>query len=141
MAARSSVQGGGWSLRRFEARSRRKRAAGPGRRTGSAWFGLLGAGVLLAPPALAQAPPGAPRAPTREEVERDVPRPDDRPSRVTVEGGVEHAPCPLAGAAFRDIAFTVTDVRFDNLRGLTAEDLRPAWADYAGTRQPVATIC
>jgi hemolysin activation/secretion protein len=128
-------------LRRFDTRCCRDRAARPSLNTRGAFVALIGAGALLAPPALAQAPPGAPRAPTREEVERTRPRPDQRPSRLTVEGGVEHSPCPLADAAFRDIAFTIADVRFDNLRGLSAEDLRPAWADYAGARQPVAVIC
>jgi hemolysin activation/secretion protein len=128
-------------LRRSASRTCRHNAAGA-RRPGSAFLTLLGAGFLFAPvAALAQAPPAVPRAPTREEVEQPRPRSPGQPTRLTVEGGGEHAPCPLADPAYRDIAFTLSEVRFDNLRGLSAEDLKPAWAELAGTRQPVAAIC
>ena len=80
--------------------------------------------------------------PTREEVQRaPVRETAPRAPRLTVEGGVERAPCALAGDEFRSIRFTVNSVAFDDLRGLTTEDLRPAYAEFVGTEQPVAVIC
>ena len=104
--------------------------------------GLIGAGLLFSPQAQAQTAPAPPRAPTREEVRLTPPRPADRgAAQLTVEGGIEHSPCALADPAYGDIHFTLSDVRFENLRGLPPEALRPAWASYAGTRQPLAAIC
>lgn len=107
--------------------------------------GLLGgliASAALSSPAFAQPVPDAPRAPTREEIERTAPRPNvPAPPRLTVEGGIERAPCALAGDAYRDVTFQVNQVMFDDLKGLPPEALRPAWQDYAGTTQPVAVIC
>lgn len=81
-------------------------------------------------------------APTREEIERVPAAPSDRlPSRLRVEGGVEHAPCPLADARFASVTVPLTQVVFDNLRGLTEADLRPAFAQYLGRTVPIATIC
>ena len=80
--------------------------------------------------------------PTREEVQRaPVRETAPRGPRLTVEGGIERAPCALAAPEFRDIRFTVNSVAFDDLKGLAADDLRPAYAEYVGTEQPVAVIC
>lgn len=97
----------------------------------------LAAALLLAGSAAA-----AQVAPTREEVQR-APLEELRPpqARLTVEGGVERAPCALDRPEYRDIRFTVTGVEFADLRGLTAEDLRPAYAPYLGQDQPIAIIC
>jgi hemolysin activation/secretion protein len=88
-----------------------------------------------------QTPPTV-QPPTREEIQR-APVRDTAPRqpRLTVEGGVERAPCALAADEFRAIRFTVNSVAFDDLKGLAAEDLRPAFAEYVGTEQPVAVIC
>ena len=108
---------------------------------------LAGGAIILCQaaiePARAQtAPPQLPNAPTREEVERvPVQPPVARPPRVSVEGGIERAPCALGGEQFRDIRFTVNSVQFDDLKGLPAEALRPAYAEFVGTEQPVAVIC
>ena len=82
-----------------------------------------------------------PRAPTREEVER--PRPDrtDRRPRLSVEGGIERAPCALAGEAFRDIRFTPRSVSFGGLKEYPESALRSAWEPYLGREQPVSVIC
>lgn len=97
---------------------------------------FLGAAAL---PAFAQtvAPP------TREEIERGRIEQVDRArsSNVTVIDQVERAPCPLADPRYADIGFTVSDVQFANLAPLSAEILRPAWADYAGRTVPVSTVC
>ena len=95
--------------------------------------------------ALAQTAPlprQIPRPPTREEVERVPTRPPvPRAPKLSVEGEIERAPCALSGDQFRDIRFTVNTVMFDDLRGLTPQDLRPAYAEFVGTEQPVAVIC
>ncbi|MEA3062850.1 MAG: hypothetical protein QOJ94_2631 [Sphingomonadales bacterium] len=84
----------------------------------------------------------APRPPTREEVERGrVPPPPPQPPRLTVEGGVERAPCALDDERFRAIRFTPRAVTFDHLRGLPAEALRSAYAPYLGIDQPIAVVC
>jgi len=88
--------------------------------------------------ALAQTPP----APTREEVAPPVPeRTEAATERLTVEGGVERAPCALDRPEYRDIRFTLTGVVFDHLRGLGADQLRAAYAPYLGQEVNVAAIC
>jgi hemolysin activation/secretion protein len=75
-------------------------------------------------------------------VERPLARPvDQRPSRLTVEGGVERAPCALAAPEFRSVTFTLNRVVFDNLKGLPPEALQSAYADYVGKQEPVSVIC
>lgn len=99
-------------------------------------------GICAASPAFSQgtAPPITP--PTREEVQRAPVRPSEAPrSRLTVEGGIERAPCALANEAYKDVRFTVRSVLFDDLKGLPAAALQPAYQSYIGTEQPVAVIC
>jgi hemolysin activation/secretion protein len=88
-----------------------------------------------------QAPVPAPGQiqPTREEVQRaPLDRPNDQGPRLTVEGGIERAPCALADST---ISFTVNSVMFDGLQEMSGEDLRPAYQQYIGTSQPVSVIC
>ena len=100
---------------------------------------LAGAAVVMADAAYTQTPPVAP---TREEIERPQPERVDPPRpQLTVEGGVERAPCALDRPEYRDIRFTLTDVVFEDLRGLPAEALRPAYAGLVGQEHPVAIIC
>ena len=103
---------------------------------------LLGAALLaILPASLAAQVPASP-APTREEVERPLPPRREPPRQaLTVEGGIERAPCALDRPEYRDIRFTPSDVQFDNLRGLAPEALRPAFAPFLGREQSVAVIC
>ena len=105
----------------------------------------LAAGVAFLAGGAAQAqvtPPATPLPPTREQVERPVPpRTEPAAPRLEVEGGVERAPCALDRPEYREIRFTLRDVAFDNLRGLPAEALRPAFAPYVGQENPVSIIC
>ena len=88
--------------------------------------------------ALAQPAP----APTREEIDRPPPPQIEQPrARLSVEGGVERAPCALDRPEYQNIRFTLQDVAFDDLRGLTPEQLRPAWAAFQGREVNVAAIC
>ena len=83
-----------------------------------------------------------PVTPTREEMVPPQPeRTEPPPARLTIEGGVERAPCALDRPEFQDIRFTLRDVVFADLRGLPADALRPAFAPYVGQEIPVATIC
>ena len=36
---------------------------------------------------------------------------------------------------------TLRDVQFEGLQGLTSADLRPAYASYVGTEQPISVVC
>ena len=99
---------------------------------------LVAGTALWAPPSFAQVP--AP--PTRQEIERPVPPSVEQPrARLTVEGGVERAPCALDRPEYQNIRFTLQDVAFDDLRGLSAAQLRAAWAPFAGREINVAAIC
>jgi hemolysin activation/secretion protein len=82
-----------------------------------------------------------PRPPTREEVERPGPRAAEPRARLSVEDGIERAPCALDGEAFRDIRFTPRSVTFGGLKEFPEESLRPAFEPYVGREQPVAIIC
>ena len=110
-----------------------------GRRRARRAFRWLGGGCALA---LACGVQAQSVAPTREEVQRPSPdRSEPPPARLTVEGGIERAPCALDRPEYRDIRFTVSNVLFDDLRGLSPEDLRPAYAPFLGGEHPVAVIC
>ena len=89
-------------------------------------------------PGLAQS---VPLAPTRDELTRDQPTPETRGPSLNVVGDVERSPCPLADPKFADVRLTVRDVVFNNLKGASVEEMRAAWAPYAGTERPVAVIC
>ena len=79
-------------------------------------------------------------APTRDELTRNPQAPAPQ-SSLNVVGDVERSPCPLADPQYAEIRVKVADVQFNNLKGATPDDLRPTWAEYAGTEQPVAVIC
>ena len=112
------------------------------RKYGQAAALCLVAAVLAWEPAKAQDVPTGPIAPTREEVERVPLSPTvEAPPRLTVEGGIERAPCALADLAYRDVTFTVSNVIFEDLKAVSPEILRPAYADYLGSEQPIAVVC
>jgi hemolysin activation/secretion protein len=104
---------------------------------------VASATILITTQAPAQtSPPNPPAAPTREEVERAPLRPSvQQAPRLTVEGGVERAPCALANEAYRELTFTPTSVIFEDLRGLSSEDLRPAYQPFLNQQHPIAVIC
>lgn len=109
---------------------------------------MLRSGLLLTAMAAGSAPLPAfaqavPSAPTREELQRQqtAPPPRDVEPRVTVEGDIERAPCPLAEPRFAEVRMTMAEVRFDGLQIVTAEELRPAWAEFTGRSLPIATVC
>lgn len=97
--------------------------------------------AVLAPGlARAQAtPPGA--VPNRAELERPTPATPPARPRLTVEGGVEHAPCALDDPAYAAIRVRFTAANFKHLGPVPAEALKDSWADYAGTEQPISVVC
>ncbi|MEO7814368.1 MAG: ShlB/FhaC/HecB family hemolysin secretion/activation protein [Sphingomicrobium sp.] len=80
-------------------------------------------------------------APTRDELTRQQPETAPPKSTLNVVGGVERSPCPLADPEFADVRVKLTDVQFNNLKGASDSEMRPTWAEYVGTDQPVAVIC
>jgi hemolysin activation/secretion protein len=80
--------------------------------------------------------------PTREQVTRPVqPPPQPGRPRLEVEGGVERAPCALAGAEYQSIRLTLRSADFEGLQGLTPADLTPAYAPYVGHDEPISVVC
>ena len=86
-------------------------------------------------------PPSPNPAHRREEVERPGLTPTPAPSKLTVEGGIERAPCALADQRFADVKITLADALFDHLGAVSPAVLRPAFADILGKTVPVAAVC
>ncbi len=82
-------------------------------------------------------------AQTREEIERaPVKSAPEAPGKsVAVGDGIERAPCPLAGEAFKDLTVTLQQVDFGDMRGVSQDIMRPAYARYIGQTIPIATVC
>ena len=106
-------------------------------------FWRLGLALTALVPATALAQVAPPRAPTREELSRGQQPADAAPqgSRLTVEGGVERAPCPLADPRFATVTVNFADVRFEGLRGVDPAVLKDSWSDLAGREVPIASLC
>jgi hemolysin activation/secretion protein len=94
----------------------------------------------LAWPQLASAQ--AVQPPSREElnVGRQTTQ-QPRPSRLTVEGGLERGPCPLAQPQFANVKVTFANVEFSGLPGVPAGALDAAWRGLAGHEVPIAALC
>ena len=87
-------------------------------------------------------PPAGVTPPTREEVERTRPTPErDRTPALTVNGELERAPCPLADPQFAGVSFTLNQVEFTGLQGLSPDMLRDAYADRIGQTLSIASVC
>jgi hemolysin activation/secretion protein len=98
-------------------------------------------------PAQAQVAPVAPTvtpqqiAPTREEIERTRQPQTQRSARLTIDGGIERSPCALDNPAYADIKVTITDAQFNNLQGVTPEELKASYASLLGADKPISTLC
>jgi hemolysin activation/secretion protein len=102
--------------------------------------GALTSLLLATSSVLAQTAPAPVAPPTREEI---TPPPAETPraSRVQVEGGIERAPCPLDDPAYANVRVTVTSAVFNGLKGVTAEELAPAYQAYLGQERPISVVC
>jgi hemolysin activation/secretion protein len=88
------------------------------------------------------APPPTPLPPTREEVTRPAPRAvAPGAPKLEVEGGIERAPCALAGSEYQSIHFVLRGAEFDGLQGMTAGQLASAYAPYVGRDVPISVVC
>ncbi|WP_225206648.1 ShlB/FhaC/HecB family hemolysin secretion/activation protein [Novosphingobium huizhouense] len=110
--------------------------------------GGLGIGVaavfgVAAPHAvLAQSLPATGGIPTRDQLQGVTGETAPAPApRLSIAGGIEHSPCPLADPQYADIKVTIGHVTFNGLKGASAEELESAWKPFAGTPQPIATLC
>lgn len=107
------------------------------RKTSLALLAVLPA--AFASPAMAQAV----AAPTREEL-RAVPleaEPRASAARLSVEGGVERGPCPLAEPSLAALRVSFSRVRFDGLSAIDPALLDGTWQDMAGQDLPLASLC
>ncbi|MDO6415531.1 ShlB/FhaC/HecB family hemolysin secretion/activation protein [Sphingomonas sp. BIUV-7] len=116
------------------------------RRDGGVWRKRIGSGAAALVASASVAPVQAqsiPTAPTREAIQRAAPIEEGAapPSKLTVDGGIERAPCPLAEPRFAGVTVDFKGAVFDNLKGLTPEDLASAYADFVGKKVPIAAIC
>ena len=82
-------------------------------------------------------------APTREEIQRGLLGEAEKgqAQALTVEGGVERAPCPLASPEFADVKFTLRSVDFSGLEVVDGSLLAPSYNGYIGQEVPVAVVC
>jgi hemolysin activation/secretion protein len=81
-------------------------------------------------------------APTRDELEtKRLPTIAPRSSKLTVEGDVERAPCPLADPRYSDVQVTFSQAEFTNLKGLDPSALNSSWQEFAGRSIPIAQVC
>lgn len=110
-------------------------------RIGSAAARLLLTTILVSQPSASLAQ-GIARPPTREQVTRPVqPTPQRRAPTLEVEGGVERAPCALAGPEYQKIRLTLRTADFEGLKGLSPADLTPAYAQFVGRDEPISVVC
>ncbi|TMM50519.1 ShlB/FhaC/HecB family hemolysin secretion/activation protein [Qipengyuania marisflavi] len=100
---------------------------------------LLAGTMLAAAPAAAQSV----QPPTREEVQREQLDQQLRaPAQpLSVEDGIERAPCPLADPQFADISFTFREARFSGLEAVDPALVTASYADMTGQTLPVAAVC
>ncbi len=81
-------------------------------------------------------------APTRDELEsKQLPAVERRNSKLTVEGDIERAPCPLADPQFSNVEANFASVEFANLKGLEPSALNSSWQEFAGRNIPIAQVC
>jgi len=98
----------------------------------------LGLGLAMVLPSAAL---GQVVTPTRDELTRQQPTTEPQQPKLEVVGDIERSPCPLADPRFADVKVTISQVRFNGLKGASEEELAPAWSAYAGREMPVAVLC
>lgn len=113
------------------------------RRAGKVTFAGLAGLWLCSGSAFAQLPPPSASGalPTREELQQTPVPPEPSAPRLKITGDIERSPCPLADPRYANITVPVNAVTFNNLKGVTAEEMRPAWEAFKGTSQPIAVLC
>ena len=86
---------------------------------------LLAAMVVTQPYFVDAADAQTVSAPTRDELQRDqIPSiAPQRKSRLTIDGDIERAPCPLADPRFANVVVNFSTVSFDNLKSVDPASL------------------
>jgi hemolysin activation/secretion protein len=79
--------------------------------------------------------------PTRDDIKGVTRQQSPAPSRLTVSGGIERSPCPLADPQYADIKVKITEVAFGGLKETNAADFAGVWEPYKGTEQPISVLC
>lgn len=82
-------------------------------------------------------------AQTREEIERAPvsAAPPPAGQALSVGENVERAPCPLAGEEFKALTVKLDKVDFGDLKGVSPDLIKPAYARYIGQTVPLSTVC
>ena len=91
--------------------------------------------LMVAEPALAQAPPSASELNPAQRAPQPAPA---QQSRGDILSAPEPGPCPLRDSK---LTFTLTNVTFTGADTLTPDDLAPAYAGMIGRTVPVSTLC
>lgn len=100
---------------------------------------VLSSAVPLA--AWAQAVPQTVGVPSRDELRSITQVPQTETPRLSISGGIERSPCPLADDRFKDIKVTISALDFHGLKGADPSEMEPAWKPFAGAPQPIAALC
>lgn len=109
---------------------------------GAIWIGAgMAASILLAPAVSAQTASAVTGVPTRDELQGLRAASEPGRGTLSIEGGIERSPCPLADPRYADIKVRIAHVTFGNLKGATDAEMAPAWRDFTGGEQPVAALC
>jgi len=82
-------------------------------------------------------------APTREDIKREsaTRTAQPAPSRLSIEGGIELAPCPLAEPGYANVTVEIGSVAFNGLEDVSADELASTWRPFVGTAVPVSRLC
>ena len=103
-------------------------------RMGAAILLLAQGGVIHA-----QAVPNLPV--TREALDPVPAEPPKAQSRLTIEGGIERAPCALDDPAYAAITITLRKATFNNLGPVSADELSDSYSDHLGAERPISVLC
>ena len=98
-------------------------------------------GLLAMTPAVAVAQVAPIAPPSRSEIERAPATRQQSRARLSVEGGVERAPCALDDPAYQAIKIKLTAANFKHLGPVSAEELKGAYAEFLGSEQPISVVC
>lgn len=102
-------------------------------------FAFSLAGIIPAQSASAQI--GQVTPPTRTELQPPEIQRDERRTTLTIDGGLERAPCVLDSEEYADITLTLNGAEFDGLDRVPGLSLAPAYENYVGREVPLAVLC
>jgi hemolysin activation/secretion protein len=97
--------------------------------------------LLAAVPSVAAAQSAPIAPPSRSEIERAPATRQQPRARLSVEGGVERAPCALDDPAYQAIKIKLTAANFKHLGPVAASELKASYAEFLGTEQPISVVC